>query len=86
MLLVEDDASVRRLGKMILTNAGFQVFEAKDGRDARQMAITIEERIDILVTDIVMPNISGRQLAKEIKKILKEWQFFPGCQGFAADH
>jgi two-component system cell cycle sensor histidine kinase/response regulator CckA len=72
VLLVEDDASVRRLGKMILTKAGFQVFEAKDGRDALQMAMTIEERIDILVTDVVMPNMSGRQLAEEIKKILPE--------------
>jgi PAS domain S-box-containing protein len=70
VLLVEDDASVRRLGKMILANAGFRVWEAKDGREALQLVMTRKEKIDILVTDVVMPHMSGRHLAEQIKKIL----------------
>jgi two-component system cell cycle sensor histidine kinase/response regulator CckA len=72
VLLVEDDESVRRLGKMILDKAGFRVFEAKDGREALKMANTLSEKVDILVTDVVMPHLSGRQLAEQIKKMIPD--------------
>jgi CheY-like chemotaxis protein len=72
VLLVEDDESVRRLGKKILENAGYWVYEAKDGLEAMKMAEDLRDRIDLLVTDVVMPHMSGRQLAEKLKAVLPQ--------------
>lgn len=63
VFLVEDDDAVRTLCRIALESQGYRVLVAACGRDAMK-AITVRDgRIDMLVTDIVMPGMSGRELA-----------------------
>ena len=66
VLFVEDEESVRELVVEYLRGAGYRVLEACDGAQALQMAAAHNGTIDILVTDVVMPRISGRELASQI--------------------
>ncbi len=66
ILLVEDEAAVRHATGEFLRLQGYTVLEAKDGLDALATATTYENNIHLAVTDVVMPNMSGGQLAKEL--------------------
>jgi len=66
VLLAEDDPAVRALVLLALSRAGYTVLEADGGPAARELASQHEGRIDLLITDVVMPGISGRQLALEL--------------------
>ena len=66
ILLVEDEAAVRHATGEFLRLQGYTVLEAKDGLDALATATTYENTIHLAVTDVVMPNMSGGQLAKEL--------------------
>jgi len=72
VLLVEDDASVRRLVVTELTRRGFTIVEAEDGRAALEMFRRDLEHFDVIVTDIVMPRMNGADLAREIAKLRPE--------------
>jgi two-component system cell cycle sensor histidine kinase/response regulator CckA len=65
-LLVEDEQAVRRATAEFLVMQGYTVLEAKDGVDALSVANHHRSNIDLLVTDVVMPNMSGGQLAEEL--------------------
>ena len=67
ILLVEDEDAVRRASAEFLTLHGYTVLEARDGLDALAVAKDYGSTIHLVVTDVVMPNISGGQLAKELK-------------------
>jgi len=67
ILLVEDENAVRRASAEFLSLHGYTVLEAKDGLDALAVAKDYGSTIHLVVTDVVMPNISGGQLAKELK-------------------
>jgi PAS domain S-box-containing protein len=69
VLLVEDEQAVRRATAEFLTLQGYTVLEAKDGVDALAVAKNHASTIDLLVTDVVMPNMSGGQLAKELGEL-----------------
>jgi len=69
VLLVEDEQSLRRATAEFLTLQGYTVLEAKDGVDALAVAQNHGSNIDLLVTDVVMPNMSGGQLAKELGQL-----------------
>ena len=69
ILLAEDDSSVRRLVVMELTRRGFEVLEAEDGRDALDLLLREKDRVDMLVTDVVMPRMNGADLAKEVGRV-----------------
>jgi CheY-like chemotaxis protein len=69
VLLVEDEQAVRRATAEFLTTQGYTVLEAKDGVDALAVAKNHVSNIDLLVTDVVMPNMSGGQLAKELGQL-----------------
>ena len=69
ILLAEDDVSVRRLVVMELSRRGFTVLEAVDGRDALEVLHREKDRIDMLVTDVVMPRMNGADLAKEVGRV-----------------
>ena len=66
MLLVEDEESVRELVQVTLTSRGYNVLEAENGEAGLRIAQEHKEKIDILVTDVVMPGIGGRELAKKV--------------------
>jgi two-component system CheB/CheR fusion protein len=63
-LLVEDEDSVRRLTKRILERSGYVVLDAKDGQGALSLIESHAGRIDILICDVVMPEMGGRLVAE----------------------
>ncbi len=67
ILLVEDEDGVRESAAEYLTENGYTVLRARSGPDALQMAEAYERPIDLLLTDVVMPQMSGRELAEKIK-------------------
>jgi CheY-like chemotaxis protein/two-component sensor histidine kinase len=69
VLLAEDDRSVRRLVVTELKRRGFTVLDAEDGVAALEILRKEPDRVDILVTDVVMPRMNGADLAKEAGRI-----------------
>jgi PAS domain S-box-containing protein len=66
VLLVEDEESVRELVRETLKSKGYSVMEAPDGIQGMQVAESFEGKIDILITDVAMPGMSGHELAKRV--------------------
>jgi PAS domain S-box-containing protein len=66
ILLVEDEANVRRLARQYLETQGYKILEAEDGAAALQIAASHKGKIDLLLTDVVMPGMNGRELALQI--------------------
>ena len=66
ILLVEDEEGIRALGARILERHGYTVLEAREGRDALTVAAQHGGRIDLLLTDVVMPEMGGKQLAETL--------------------
>ena len=65
VLLVDDDVSVRELVRDLLKRCGYTVIEAADVNDAIALFARHRDEIRLLVTDIVMPQLNGRQLAEQ---------------------
>jgi DNA-binding NtrC family response regulator len=63
ILVVEDERSLRKLTRKTLSDAGHKVFEAGDASEALEISRKTEEAIDLLLTDVIMPGISGKKLA-----------------------
>ena len=70
ILLVEDDDAVRLFASEILKNLGYNVEQAAHGRDALTIIREKNFAPDMVITDIIMPKMNGRELADEIKKDL----------------
>ena len=68
ILLVEDEAALRRMLVISLTRAGFDVIEAAGGNEALEQFAAHASRIRLLVTDVKMPDIRGPELATRIKE------------------
>ncbi len=75
ILLVEDEQAVRRSTAEFLRLQGYNVLEGKDGLDALSVVRKHGRTIHLLVTDVVMPNMSGGELAKELGRLLPEMKF-----------
>jgi PAS domain S-box-containing protein len=69
VLLVEDQAEVRAVALACLARHGYRVLEASRGDDALRVAAQYEGPIDLLLTDVVMPAMSGADLARELLRI-----------------
>ncbi|HEX7723669.1 MAG TPA: response regulator [Pyrinomonadaceae bacterium] len=66
ILLVEDDEVVRKLVSEVLDNEGYRLLEAANGVAALSICARYEERIHLLLTDVIMPEMSGRDLADRL--------------------
>ncbi len=69
ILVVEDEDAVRKLVRMVLESRGYTVLTAVSGKEARELLSEKSTQIDLLVTDVIMPGISGRELAETAKKL-----------------
>jgi len=69
ILLVEDEKGVRELAREYLASSGYRVIEAEDGHTALELATMHVGQIHLLLTDVVMPGISGRELAERVSQI-----------------
>ncbi len=68
ILLVEDEDPVRKLVKRMLEKGGYTVFQARGGAEALSICEAHRDRIDLLITDIVMPGMSGPALAEKARE------------------
>jgi CheY-like chemotaxis protein len=66
ILLVEDDSSVRDLAQRVLEMRGYTVLPASDGADALRIALGPDVLIDLIVTDVVMPGMNGREFVEAL--------------------
>lgn len=69
ILIVDDEQNIRILLRDFLEEEGFAVIEAKNGKDALDMVKATNERIDLILLDIMLPFIDGYTVCKEIKKL-----------------
>ena len=69
ILLAEDDRVVLRLVRSILEEGGYRVIEAASGLEALSLLQRGEETIDLLLTDVVMPKVSGRELGAQLAEL-----------------
>jgi two-component system cell cycle sensor histidine kinase/response regulator CckA len=69
VLLVEDENPVRKFGARALRNKGYKVIEAESGEAALEVIRNAAEKIDLLITDVVMPRLDGPGLVREVREI-----------------
>ncbi len=69
VLLVEDDGALRNLARRILKSAGYTVIEARTANAAIELGATYPGRIDLLLTDVVMPQVNGRAVGERLRAL-----------------
>jgi CheY-like chemotaxis protein len=72
ILLVEDEAALRGLAKKILSHNGYRVLEAADGAIALRLAAGHVGEIDLVLTDVAMPNLGGRGMVEELRELSQD--------------
>lgn len=75
ILLVEDEAPLRRAGKRVLEAFGYTVLTAADGEEALETCRTHPAHIDLVISDLVMPRMSGRQLYDALRREVHDVKF-----------
>jgi len=68
VLLSEDEQDVREIAREFLESGGYTVLEAKNGKEAIELAGRHKGKIDLLVTDMVMPGMTGQELAVRLQR------------------
>jgi CheY-like chemotaxis protein len=72
VLVVEDQAAVRRLATSVLESVGYRVLSATNGNEALALEAAHKGRIDLVLTDVVLPGMTGKQLAERLKILRPE--------------
>lgn len=75
ILIVEDEESVRAFSARALSTTGYEVFEAESGEDAMEIIEELEGKIDLVISDVVMPEMDGPSLLKAAREIYPELRF-----------
>jgi CheY-like chemotaxis protein len=88
VLIVEDDEGVRVVASRILRDQGYTVLEARRASEARRIWEKHGARVDLLLTDVVMPDVNGPRLAEELQKTQPRLRVlymsgYPGAGGLA---
>jgi two-component system cell cycle sensor histidine kinase/response regulator CckA len=84
VLLVEDEEAVRRGGKRMLETRGYTVHEAGSGVEALEIMEELDGKVDIVVSDVVMPEMDGPTLLAELRKSYPDLKFI-FVSGYAED-
>ena len=74
ILLVEDEEAVRKIAKLALESHGYTVLEASAGADALILADKFARPIDLVISDVVMPGMSGRQFAEALRVLRPDFR------------
>ncbi len=72
VLIVEDDGSLRNLTRKILERYGYSILKAENGEDALRISEEQDGSIDLMITDVVMPKMSGREVAERLQSLRPE--------------
>ncbi len=72
ILLVEDETNLRHLARQYLETQGYKILEAEDGAAALQIVDGYKGTIDLLLSDVIMPGMNGRELAARVIKLLPD--------------
>jgi two-component system cell cycle sensor histidine kinase/response regulator CckA len=75
VLLVEDEDAVRRFAVAALKSKGYEVLQAADGIEALEVMKAHDNRVDLVVSDVIMPEMDGPTLLKELRKVRPELKF-----------
>jgi len=84
ILLVEDEEAVRRLARRVLEEVGYRVLEAADGPEALRLAGRWDDAIDLVVTDVIMPGMSGQELSARLR-LQRPWLKILYVSGYTDD-
>lgn len=84
VLIVEDEDAVRELTREFLQSCGYSVIEARNGAEALQIAESHPKAIELLVTDVIMPGMSGPELAQSLSRLRPEIRILY-VSGYTAD-
>jgi PAS domain S-box-containing protein len=86
VLLVEDETGVRKATARLLRARGYEVLEARDGPDALRLLADERGQVDLLLTDVVLPGMSGRELSEKVHDVIPAMKtlFASGYVGEAA--
>jgi signal transduction histidine kinase/ActR/RegA family two-component response regulator len=72
ILIAEDERPIRRLVATVLQQAGYETLEAADGQEALEIFAKHPQLISMVITDVVMPRIGGRQLAQHVRGLRRD--------------
>lgn len=84
ILIIDDEKQIRRLGEQILIMHGYSVLSASDGREGLEIFAKEKKRIDLIILDLIMPEMGGRECLLEILKIDPSAKVLI-ASGYAAD-
>jgi CheY-like chemotaxis protein len=84
ILLVEDEPAILSLGRAMLEKLGYRVLTASMPEQALMAAKTHRGRIDLLITDVIMPSMNGRDLAEQLRVIFPDLKIL-FMSGYTAD-
>jgi hypothetical protein len=85
LLIVEDQEAVRKLAVHVLTSYGYRILEATEGAEALSLAERYPEPIDLMLTDVLMPLMTGKELAERLRPLRPHLRVLY-MSGYTADH
>ena len=69
ILMIDDEELLLTMGEMVLSSFGYRVLTASSGHKALELFAQYQQQIDLVITDLVMPRMSGRELMEQLRRI-----------------